>query len=153
VAYEIVTELVAARPMAAVRRQVRIGQVAGAWKPALDQVWAYLRRHDGLRTDGHNIFLYHHPPRRGEPMEVEFGVEVARTGTGEGEVVFTHTPAGLVASTRHVGPYDRLAAAHDAIHAWAAANARTIGSASWEIYGDWTDDPAELETQVVYLLA
>jgi len=25
------------------------------------------------RTDGHNVFLYHHPARRGDPMDVDFG--------------------------------------------------------------------------------
>ena len=24
---------------------------------------------------------------------------------------------------------------------------------TWEIYGDWTDDPAKLETRIEYLLA
>ena len=30
------------RQLAAVRRRVPIGAVGSAWKPALDQVWAYL---------------------------------------------------------------------------------------------------------------
>ena len=77
-AYEIVVEDVAARPIAAVHASVPVGSVAAAWRPALDKVWAFLRRHDGLRTDGHNIFVYHHPVRPGAPMEVDFGVEVSR---------------------------------------------------------------------------
>ena len=63
------------------------------------------------------------------------------------------TPAGEVARTVHVGPYDRLGDAHAAISAWCVANARTIGAASWETYGHWTDDPAQLETTISYLLA
>jgi effector-binding domain-containing protein len=53
----------------------------------------------------------------------------------------------------HVGPYDRLRDAHNSIHAWCAANNRKIAQASWEIYGDWNDDPARLETTIRYLLA
>ncbi len=150
-AYEVTVETVTARSLAAVRRRVRIGEVSAAWKPALDQVWAFLRRHDGLRTDGHNIFLYHHPARREDPMDVDFGVEVGGPFEGEGEVRPAQTPAGEVASTRHVG-YDRLKDAHDAIHAWSAANGRDIGAASWEIYGDPAAD-GSVEIQVVYLLA
>ena len=75
--YEIVTETAAARPIAAVRRRVAIGEVSPVWRPALDRVWAFLRRHPGLRTGGHNIFVYHHPTRLGDPMEVDFGVEVS----------------------------------------------------------------------------
>ena len=104
--YEIATETAAARPIAAVRRQVPVGEVSTAWRPALDEVWAFLRRHDGLRTDGHNIFVYHHPIRPGDQMEVDFGVEVTGPFEAEDEVIFTHTPAGPVASTLHVGPFD-----------------------------------------------
>ena len=42
---------------------------------------------------------------------------------------------------------------HDAIHAWAAAHQRLFGGRSWEIYGDWSDDPSKLETTVEYLLS
>jgi hypothetical protein len=145
-------ETVESRPIAAVRRHVRAGEVGAAWKPALDQVWAFLGRHPGLRTDGHNLFLYHHAARRGDPMVVDFGVEVTRAFEHEAEVISTATPAGEVATTVHVGPFAALAEAHNAIDAWRAAAGREFGACSWEIYGDWTD-PAKLETQVVYLLA
>ena len=151
--HEIVIEEVAARPLAAVRRRVRAGQVASAWRPALDQVWEFLRQRDGLWTHGDNIFVYHHPAEPGEPMDVEFGVEVTGVFEGEGEVVFTQTPAGQVVATLHVGPYDGLPDAYAAIDAWRAAHGRTFAGHSWEIYGDWTDDPAKLEVRVVYLLA
>jgi effector-binding domain-containing protein len=150
--HEVVIETVPAQAIAAVRRRVRIGEVAGAWGPALDQVWAFLGRNPGLRAGGHNVFLYHHPARRDEPMEVDFGVQVIRPFPGEGEVIATETPAGEVATTLHVGPYDQLSAAHDAVHAWRAANNRTFAGCSWEIYGDWSDDPARLETRILYLL-
>lgn len=143
---------VAARKLAAVRRQVAIGGVAAAWKPALDQVWAFLRAKPGLRTDGHNVFLYHHPARRDLPMDVDFGVEVVRAFEPEGEVRAVETPAGEAAVATHVGPYDRMMETHDAIHAWAAANQRAFAGTSWEIYGDWSDDPSKLETTIVYLL-
>jgi effector-binding domain-containing protein len=151
--HEIVIETVAARPLAAVRRRVRIGEVSTSWRQPLDQVWAFLRRHQGLRTDGHNIFLYHHPADREDPMDVNFGVEITGPFEGEGEVVFAETPAGTVASTVHVGPYDRLREAHDAVHAWRAAQGRSFAGVSWEIYGDPSDDPTSFEVRVIYLLA
>ena len=85
-------------------------------------------------------------------MNVDFGVEVTRRFVQSGEVFATETPAGKVASTVHVGPYDRLGDAYNAIHAWAAANSRDFADQSWEIYGDWNDDPNKLETTIVYLL-
>ena len=138
--------------LAAVRRHVAIGEIGAAWKPALDKVWEFLRSQPGLRTDGHNVFLYHHPARRDQPMDVDFGVEVAREFEPAGEVYGTETPAGTAAVAVHVGPYDRIKEAHDAIHAWRAANDREFAGKSWEIYGDWSDDPSKLETTIMYLL-
>jgi len=143
---------VSPRILAAVRRTVAIGGVASAWRPALDQVWAFLRAHPGLRTDGHNVFLYHHPARWGDPMDVDFGVQVVREFEPSGEVRPVETPEGQAAAATPIGPYDRLGQAHDAVHAWAAANNRMFAGTSWEIYGDWNDDPAKLETTVMYLL-
>src|SRR5438477_403779 len=115
---------VAAMKLAAVRRQVAIGDVGVAWRPALDKVWDFLRRKPGLRTDGHNVFLYHHPARRDMPMDVDFGVEVVRAFESEGEVHAVETPAGEAAVAVHVGSYDRMKETHDAIHTWRAANNR-----------------------------
>jgi effector-binding domain-containing protein len=150
---EVVTRTVSAHLIAAVRRRTLIRDIGRVWGPALDLVWEFLRRQEGLRTDGHNCFLYHHPAHRGDPLDIDFGVQVVRPFEREGEVFCTETPAGEVAMTTHIGGYDKLAAAHDAIHSWRAANGRMFGGWSWEIYGDWTDDPAKLETQVVYLLS
>lgn len=140
------------RTLAAVRRQVRIGQVGIAWRPALDQVWAFLKQNPGLRTDGHNVFLYHHPASREMPMDVDFGVEVTRTFERSGEVSPAETPAGKVASALHIGPYARLGETHQAIHEWSKANHVKFAGKSWEVYGDWSEDEQKLETLVEYLL-
>jgi effector-binding domain-containing protein len=150
--YDVVVETVQPELIAAVRATVLVGEVGRAWKPALDQVWAFLHANPELEC-GHNLFLYHHPTRAGEPMEVDFGVQVARRFESAGNVQCVETPAGEVARTVHVGPYDQLGAAHEAVHTSCAAHSRTIGAASWETYGDWTDDPALLETTISYVLA
>jgi effector-binding domain-containing protein len=143
---------VAALKLAAVRRQVALGGVGAAWQPALNKVWEFLRTNPALRIDGHNVFLYHHPERRDVPMDVDFGVEVLREFEPQGEVRAVETPAGEAAVAVHVGSYDRLKETHDALHAWRAANNRAFAGESWEIYGDWSDDPAKLETTIFYLL-
>jgi DNA gyrase inhibitor GyrI len=143
---------VASMKLAAVRRRVAIGAIGTAWRPALDKVWEFLRTQPGLRTDGHNVLLYHHPARRDLPMDVDFGVEVTRAFEPAGEVYVTETPAGMVAVAVHVGAYERMKETHDAIHAWREANHRAFAGKSWEIYGDWSDDPSKLETTIMYLL-
>jgi effector-binding domain-containing protein len=149
--YTVTTRTASPRPIAAVRARCAIGDIPRAFKTSLDQVWAFLRSHSELPR-GHNVFLYHHLSRQGDAIDIDFGVEVHGPFTPEGAVTPTQTPSGEVATVVHRGPYDRLGAAHDAIHAWCAANQRAIGACSWEIYGDWTDDPAKLETTIEYLL-
>jgi len=151
--YQVLTKTVSSQTIAAVRRRVRLGEVGSAWGPALDLVWKFLGRHQGLRNDGHNCFLYHHPPPGESVMVAYFGVQVIRPFQDEGEVVCTATPAGKVVMTTHIGSYAKLGAAHQAIHSWRAASGRELGGSSWEIYGDWTDDETKLETQVIYLLS
>ena len=144
--------MVGARRLAAVRRQIPIGAVGSAWRPALDQVWTFLRDRPGLRTDGHNIFLYHRQTANDALITADFGVEVTRSFETSGEVHMTETPAGEVATAIHVGGYDRLGETHRAVTAWAEAHRRTLAGQYWEIYGDWSDDPSALETTILYLL-
>ena len=148
--YQVKVQTLSPRILAAVRRRVAIKDISTAFKPALDNVWAFLGKHPGLRTDGHNIFVYHHESPA--IMPVDFGVEVVRPFAGEGDVACVTTPAGEAAVVVHRGPYTKLGAAHQALHQWCAANRRIIGAHSLEIYGDWSDDPERLETTIQYLL-
>src|SRR5690348_17157521 len=101
-------QIVPPRKLAAVRRAVAPGEVGSAWGPALNKVWEFIRSQPGLRTDGHNVFVYHHPSRPGEPILCDFGVEVTRDFATTGEVYATETQAGEAAVGVHRGPYNRM---------------------------------------------
>src|SRR6266566_7399064 len=58
------------------------------------------------------------------------------------------TPAGEAAQVVHCGPDDQMRGAHTVLHQWCVANKRRIGIHSLEIYGNWSDDPAKLETTI-----
>jgi len=145
-------ELLRPRLLAAVRRTAAPREIPKVFRPALDLVWEFLRKHSGLRTDGHNVFLYHHVDQPEAGMPIDFGVEVTRRFESEGEVHCVETPAGEALAVVHRGPYSGLAKAHAALHGWCDANGRTIGGYSLEIYGDWSDDQSKLETTIQYLL-
>jgi effector-binding domain-containing protein len=150
----VTVETVSPRILAAVRQRVRAADIGAAVRPALDQVWGFVRSNPGLRSDGHNIFLYHH--RSGHPatgMDIDFGVEVTRRFQPAGSIDCVETPAGRAAIAVHRGAYRSISTTHDAVHRWCRDNGETIGPYSWEIYGDHTDDEAQLETTIVYLLA
>ena len=140
------------RLLAAVRRTAAPHEIPSVFKPALDLVWAFLGKHQGLRSDGHNVFLYHHVARPEAGMPIDFGLEVTRRFDPEGEVRCVETPAGEASVVVHRGPYGGLAKAHAALHTWCAANGRKIGAYSLEVYGDWSDDQSQLETTIQYLL-
>ena len=120
----VTVQTVPPRKLAAVRREVTPGAVGTAWGPALDKVGDFIRSQPGLWTDGHNVFLYHHPKQRGAPILCDFGVEVTRTFETAGEVYATETPAGEAAVAIHRGPYNRMNETYTAIDQWIAANQR-----------------------------
>jgi effector-binding domain-containing protein len=140
------------RLLAAVRRTAVPRDIPTVFMPALGLVWAFLGKHKGLRTGGHNVFLYHHVERPECGMPIDFGVEVTRRFESDGEIRCVETPAGEAAVVEHRGPYSGLPKAHSSLQAWCAANRRTIGDYSLEVYGDWTDDPRKLGTTIQYLL-
>src|SRR5215467_4446925 len=113
-------ETVHPRKLAAVRCEVALGGVGAAWGPALGKVWPFIRSQPGLWTDGHNIFLYHHPTQPGAPILCDFGVEVTRTFERAGEVYATETPEGEAAIAVHRGPYNRMHETYEAIDQWMA---------------------------------
>lgn len=145
-------QVVRPRRLAAIRREVEAAAVGSTWRPALDKVWEFLRQQPGLWTDGHNVFLYHHPKEQGAPLLCEFGVEVTRTFESEGEVYATETPAGEAAVAVHRGAYHRMNETHNAVRKWMAMNQKESAGHSWEVYGDPTPDPDDTETTIVYLL-
>lgn len=153
-AHLVTIEAVSPRILAAVRRRLRRAEIPTAFRPALDEVWTFLHNHPGLRTDGHNIFLYDHgsgDPEHG--MDACFGVEVTRQFQEQGNVACIETPGARAAVAVHRGPYRDLAAAHAAIHHWIRDHGERMGASSWEIYGDPSDDESKLETTIIYALA
>jgi effector-binding domain-containing protein len=151
-AYIVSTKRVQARPIAAARARLRPGDIALNFRAELDKVWRFLSHYPALHAQGRNIFLYHHDTDEHGAMTMDFGVEVARPFGAGGEVFCTNTPAGEAAFTIHRGPYAGLRAGHEAVMAWMAAHGLEDGGVSWEVYGDWNDDPRKLETEILYLL-
>jgi hypothetical protein len=144
--HEISVRVAAARPTAVIARRTTWAEYPGLWRPLLDEVYAVLARL-GTPGPGCNVMLY-----LDDVPNVEVGVEVTAPFPAAGPVIASALPAGPVATTVHHGPYDRLDSAHRAVRAWCAAQGHQLAGPRWEVYGDWHEDPAELETTVSYLL-
>jgi effector-binding domain-containing protein len=144
--HEVQVVTTSPRLTAVVARATTWAEFPKLWMQLLDQVYAFLKTSEVQQT-GHNVMLY----KDGVP-NVEVGVEVSGAFASDGPVISSTLPAGETAMTVHRGGYDRLGEAHDAIHAWCAANGHELAGPRWEIYGDWHEDPAQLETEVYWLL-
>jgi effector-binding domain-containing protein len=147
VGYEVTVTEVAARPTAVVAARTTWQEFPTLWMGLLDEVWECLRA-GGIQRGCRNVMLY-----RDNVPNVEVGVELSRPCPLTGRVVASSLPAGSVAMTVHRGSYAGLGSAHEAIVEWCAAAARPLHGARWEVYGPHNDDPAEVWTEVSYLLA
>ena len=147
--YEVREVIVAPRPVAGVRAQVPRGRVAEEFVRYLDQVYAAARA-GAVHLDGQNIFIYR--SATADQLTVDFCVGVRAPFVAVGAVVPLETPHGVAAMTTHRGEYGRLGEANAAILAWCRANVRRPAGPSWEVYGHWQADPAQLRTEVYYLL-
>ena len=146
--YEVRTEQVQPRALAAARATTSHRQLGADILRLLDKVWPVLRE-QGVRT-GHNVVVYY----RGHDgaFTIEAGVEAFTEFGGIGEIGPVSTPSGEVATTAHFGEYSAMAGAYAALEQWCTGNGRRPAGVSWEVYGDWDDDPARRRTDIYFLL-
>lgn len=145
--YLVRVTTVAARPTAVVPAATTWQEFPSLWKGLLDEVWACVGA-SGASRRCRNLMLY-----KDDVPNVEVGVELLEPLRFGGRVVESTLPAGQAAMTVHRGPYGGLGAAHRATIEWCTAEGLALAGPRWEVYGHHHDDPAELETEVYYLLA
>jgi effector-binding domain-containing protein len=146
VGYEVTRVDAVARPTAVVAATTTWPEFPALWSTLLDEVWACLRA-GGIERGCRNVMLY-----LDDVPHVEVGVELLQPCPLTGRVVASNLPAGPVAMTVHRGPYGGLASAHQAVSDWCAANGQRPAGPRWEVYGPHHDDPAEVWTELHWLL-
>jgi effector-binding domain-containing protein len=147
VSHDVTLEEVAARPTAVVKATTTWPEFPRLRPTLLDEVWACLRA-GGIERGCRNVMLY-----RDDVPHVEVGVELTQPCPLTGRVVASSLPAGLVARTVHWGSYAGLGPAHRAVVDWCGGEGRQLTGARWEVYGPHRDDPAEVWTEISWLLA
>lgn len=149
-AYEIEEKDVQPQPVVSIRATIReldIGSVLGEMITAL---WLYLVK-VGVHPAGMPFARYHQFHER--TVDLEAGIPVAEPVSGEGQIVAGELPGCRVAATWHVGPYERLPEAYQALEAWLRENKRKLAGVPWEVY--WAgpvevQDPSQWETEVLW---
>ena len=132
--------------MAVVRGSVPQDQLSSAIPAACGEVWTYARN-ARLSAPGRHVAVY-----LDSTVSFECGVEINQPFDGNGRVFCSVTPSGPVAAVTLIGPYSGLTAAHAAVREHCARLGHSLAGVNWEVYGHWTDDESQLQTDVYYLL-
>ena len=154
--YPVTIQQVPAHPIAAIRDRATIPELSVKVPRHCGTAWNFIKQH-ALKSSGRMIAVYHFDVNKAPQasdflMDIEVGAEVDAPFTGSEGVECSQTPAGTVAKTIHVGNYNQLGQAHDAIRAFCKQNGKQIAGTCWELYGHWTDDESKRTTDVFHLL-
>src|SRR4051795_10487842 len=95
-------EQLAGRPLAVVRRRASPQELSKVVPDACGTVWNVIRAQQ-IPGAGRHVAVY-----LDGQINLEVGVELDAPFAGYGEVVGSATPAGLVATATHYGPYGQL---------------------------------------------
>jgi hypothetical protein len=115
---------------------------AGAAFKLMDRMWQIVKS-NGLGNKGQNIWIY-------EPGDVVFaGVEL--NATPQPGLMLEHKQIELLkyAYYKHVGPYNLIKRAGQAMNEELAKQGLQSGRPYVEIYGHWSNDESKLETELI----
>lgn len=154
--YDIELKVVREHTLIVIRDRANAQNISAVISELLPEVWQFISDNNLSRV-GHVVVVYHGEEgctfhdEKGLPIEV--GVQMSSEFACNERVEQSSTPAGSVASTLHIGPYQQLPQAHAAVRAWCEENGLQLQGLNWEIYGHHSPKIEELKTEVCYLLA
>jgi effector-binding domain-containing protein len=90
-----------------------------------------------------------------QDLNLEIGFPVAKSLPAKGELHSGQIAGGRAATVLHIGPYDKLHLAYDALMKWVAEQGVEPAGPAYEFYLNDPDSvaPEELQTQIVFPLA
>jgi effector-binding domain-containing protein len=132
-AYEIVARTLDKHDVAAVKFRARVEALPQHMGAAFGAAMDYLIR-NGIQPEGPAVS--HYLPAGGGTFaagefDVAAGFLVAGPIDGDGHVMPVELPAGEVAVTEHVGPYEGLHEAYVALEAWIKSQGREPLEEMW----------------------
>lgn len=149
--YEVSERVLVEQPTAVQRRRLQVPEI-GPWiGPAFARIMEVVDA-AGLRPVGMPFARYQQVVGAAATFEVEAGFPVDRplpVGTAE-DVQPSRLPGGPAAVVLHIGPYDAMTPAYEAVEKWVAEHGGTAEGPAWECYfSEPTDDPATWRTEIV----
>jgi AraC family transcriptional regulator len=151
--YECEVREIQSQPAIAIRATIKANAIGDTLGQIYPRVWNFVTASGGQPSGPPYARYYHVEPER---VELEGGIPVATRMPADETIVATALPAGRVAVTRHIGPYQELNNAWMALADWIKAQGYTPVDAGWESYvsdpGDHSD-PSTLITDVYWPIA
>ena len=84
-------------------------------------------------------------------LDVEIGFPVGRQLAGKGEIQASEFPGGKLASVMHVGPYDQVGPAYDALTQWVKEQGYEVTGVAYELYYSGPETPPqEIKTEIMF---
>ena len=147
--HDIHAEVRKAQVTAVARAALTVAEF-GPWLEKTYAAIAGLLAAQGAGPAGPPFARFHH--LGGNRFEVEAGFPASRLIEGDGDAQPSGLPGGLVAVTMHIGPYDQMESAYQALEWWVSEHGGELAGDAWEVY--FTDpatepDPAAWRTEVV----
>lgn len=147
--YTVDVQTVPARSFAAVRFHATEEEMPKMMGEAFAAVMGYLGR-AGIALAGAAVARFDSPP--GDGFDVAAGFLVGAPVDGDGTVVSEELPAGEVAHVTHIGPYEDMRAAYEALRNGVGELGRALsdGEPMWEEYWSPPGTPPELNRTEIY---
>ena len=137
------------RPALVVRTRTPVAEMSSVLGPAWGAVMACAAK-AGAQPSSPPFVAYHNMDM--SDLDIEIGFAVPHPVEGEGDVAAGDIAAGRAAVTLHVGPYDQVGAAYEALQDWMRANDLAPAGPPYEFYLNDPQDtpPDQLQTRVVW---
>jgi effector-binding domain-containing protein len=152
--YQVSTRVLERQPTLVMRAKVPVEQLPEFLGKAYGGVAGYVEEH-GLDYAGMPFGIYRLLDEATHEFEVEAGFPVLGIQgeiPGDTGVESSSLPGGNVAVVTHIGPYDQMTPAYDAIAEWMANHGHDPDGPAWEVY--YSDavaepDPSNWKTEIV----
>jgi effector-binding domain-containing protein len=147
--HEIEVRHLSRTPTLTIHAEIAPAEIQATMGASFGALFGYAGR-NGVQPAG--VFARYHAF---EPKVVmDIGVTLPRALPGEGNIEAGEIAECDAAVTLHVGPYEGMAPAYEAVQAWIAAKGRTAAGPPMEFYLSPPDvPPDQIKTEVVFPLA
>lgn len=140
-----------AQPTLSIRTRASVGQLSQLLGQTYGALMQYLGEL-GEHPVGAPFSAYYNMDM--QDLDIEIGFPVSKPLPDRGEIKSGALPAGKIAVTMHIGPYDTVGPAYEALTQYMQANGCTPSGVAYEFYlsDPQTTPPEQIQTQIMFPL-